>query len=60
MWFEEEIQSIVKYVDDLSYNVYCGKNPENTFDYLEAWKDCVNYIFDEETEEVWEPARKVA
>ena len=60
MWFKDEIQSIVKYVEDLSYNVYCGKNPVDAYDYLECWKECVDYIFDEEDESVWVPAKKVA
>ena len=60
MWFDEEIQDTVKWVENLSYDVSCGKNPENAYDYLECWKDFVDYIFDEETEEVFEPMRKVS
>lgn len=60
MWFDNEIQSVVKWVEDLSCDVYCGKNPENAYDYLEDWAYNVNYYFDEETGEVFEPARKVS
>lgn len=60
MWFDEEIQSVVDWCEDLSFNVYCGKNPEDAYDYLEAWAENANFIFDEEDESVWEPARKIS
>ena len=60
LWFNEEIQDGVKWCEDLSYKVYCGKNPEDTYDYLEAWKDCTNYIYDEENGFVYEPMKRVS
>lgn len=59
MWFKEEIQDAVKWVEDFQYNVYCGKRDENTDYFLEMWAEYDDHIFDEETEEVWEPAKKV-
>ena len=60
MWFKDEIQDVVKYVEDLSYKVYCGKDAAEAFDYLETWAECVDYIFDEDDETVWTPMKKVS
>lgn len=60
MWFESEIQSVVRWCEELSFNVYCGKNPEDTYDYLLNWADNVDFIYDEEDGSVWKPMEKVS
>ena len=60
IWFNDEIQDVVKYVEDLSYKVYCGKDTKESYDYLECWAENVDYIYDEEDGSVYEPMRKVS
>ena len=60
LWFEEEIQSTVKWCEDLSYQLYSGKDTKESYDYLECWAENVDYIYDEEDRSVYEPMRKVS
>lgn len=56
MWLEDEIQSIVKYVEDACYELYCGEIGEKTRDYLECFQEIYSdYLYDEETETIYNP-----
>lgn len=60
MWFENEIQSAVKWCEDVGYKVYSGNHDSDVDDYLFAWAENVDYIYDEEEDCVYEPMRKVS
>ena len=60
MWFESEIQSVVKWCEDMSYKIYSCNHVSDIDDYLLSWAENADYYFDEEEECVYEPARKVA
>ena len=56
MWLEDEIQSIVKYVEDACYELYCGEIGEKTRCYLECFQEIYSdYLYDEETETIYSP-----
>jgi len=60
MWFDEEIQSVVKWCEDMSYQLYCMNHSSDIDDYLLCWAENVDYYFDEDDGCAYEPARKVA
>lgn len=60
MWFDEEIQSVVEWCENMSYKMYCEDYDPDISDYLFSWAECVDYIYNEEDDCVYTPARKVA
>ena len=60
MWFKDEIQDIVKWCEDMSYEIYCGKHNTDIDDYLSCWAENVGYIYNEEDGCVYEPMRKIS
>ena len=56
MWYKDEIQPIIDFVEDASYELYGGEVGKNCKDYLECffdrYSDC---LYDEETETFYEP-----
>ena len=60
MWFKEEIQDVVKWCEDVSYKVYCGKYDADLDDYMSCWADNVDYIYNDEDGCVYEPMKKVS
>ena len=60
MWFDEEIQEVVKWCEDMSYKVYSCNHVSDIDDYLICWAENVDYIYDEDDDCVYEPMRKVS
>lgn len=58
LWMDEEINSIVKYVEDASMELYCGKVGEKSHDYLEQFVyNIEDWIFDDETGTFYKPTK---
>lgn len=58
LWYEEEIKSTIDYVEDASYELYCGKVGEKTRDCLEPFfYNYEDYLYDEETETFYKPTK---
>lgn len=60
MWFNDEIQSAVKWCEDMSYKVYAGIYDSDLDDCLYCWAKNVDYIYDEDDGCVYTPMRKVS
>ena len=60
MWFNEEIQSVVKWCEEVSYKVYSCNHDSDIDDYLSCWAENSDYIYDEDDDCVYEPMRKVS
>ena len=61
LWLEEELESICKYVEDCSYELYCGKVGEKCESYIECFFDAYqDYLYDEETETFYKPTKLAA
>jgi hypothetical protein len=59
MWFNEEVQDVVKWCEDTSYKVYSGQYDSDLDDYMSCWAENVHYIYNDEDGCVYEPMRKV-
>jgi hypothetical protein len=59
MWFNEEVQDVVKWCEDTSYKVYSGQYDSDLDDYMSCWAENVDYIYNDEDGCVYEPMRKV-
>ena len=58
MWFEDEILSVVKFVEDASYELYCGSVGEKTRSYLECFVELYSdYLYDQENETFYRPSK---
>lgn len=60
MWFEDEIQSIVKFVEDAGMELYgkSGAVGEKTRDYVECFfYNLEDWLYDEETETFYKPTK---
>lgn len=56
VYFEDELQSICKYVEDCSYELYQGSVGEKCKSYLECFFDAyTDYLYDEETDTYYKP-----
>lgn len=54
-FFKEEIMYTVKWLEDMSYQLSCGKMPEDLLGYLECFQDDLgNYYYNEDTDEVFQ------
>ena len=60
LWFNYEIQNVVKWCEDVSYEVYSQNHDSEIDDYLLCWAENVDYIYDDEDGSVYEPMRKVS
>ena len=58
VYFEDELQSICKYVEDCSYELYQGAVGEKCESYLECFFDAYeDYLYDEETDTYYKPTK---
>lgn len=58
MFMEDEIKPICDYVEDASYELYCGEIDEKSRDYLEGFQDLLDdYLYDEENETFYKPTK---
>lgn len=58
VYFEDELQSICKYVEDCSYELYGGSVGEKCESYLECFFDAyTDYLYDESTETFYKPMK---
>jgi hypothetical protein len=56
-YYKDELKSMVDYVEDASYELYCGSVGEKSMNYVDCFVDNVigNYLYDEECETYYEP-----
>lgn len=58
IFMEDEINSVCKYVEDASFELYCGSVGEKCANYLECFLEAYNdYLYDEETETFYKPVK---
>ena len=59
MYYEDELKSMVDYVEDASFELYQGTVGEKSREYVECFVDNVigNYLWDEENETFYKPCR---
>lgn len=56
IFFEDELQPIIDFVEDASYELYCGKVGEKAEDYLELLLDDLDdYLYDEGAKKFYVP-----
>ena len=61
VYFEDELQSICKYVEDCSYELYQGSVGEKCESYLECFFDAYDdYLYDESTSTFYKPMKLAA
>lgn len=58
MWWLDEIYPTIKYVEDASYELYCGKIGEKCRSYLESFLDLYeDYLYDEQDGMFYQPQK---
>ena len=56
LFFEDEFQSIINWVEDCGYELYCGEVGEKSADYVECWSySYEDYLYDEEEDVIYTP-----
>lgn len=61
-YYKDELESMVDYVEDASYELYCGSVGEKSREYLDCFVDNVigDYLWDEECETFYKPCKITA
>ena len=59
MYYEDELKSMVDYVEDASFELYQGSVGEKSREYVECFVDNIigDYLWDEESETFYKPCR---
>lgn len=57
LYFEEELEPIIKYVEGISYQLYCG-NVDETLDYIEGFQERYSdFLYDEVSGTYYKPCK---
>ena len=53
-YVEEEIMDVMEWIEEMDYELYCGRMPDDLYDWLECFQsELGNYYYNEDTNEVF-------
>lgn len=56
LYFKEEYEDVIDFVEDCGYELYQGEVGEKCYDYIECWVyNFEDWLYDEETETIYDP-----